>query len=632
MKEKRMKKSIFLIFFVLFFFQACKPDSPDPIIPDDNPVQNEEEYVWAYDAENHWHDEDDYAPHEWVETVISEPTYNEDGKLLYKCSVCHYEKTQVIAKLSHIHTFSDSWTIDSGFHWHSATCEHSDEKKDEAEHTWEETILKAPTDIEKGSKKFVCTVCGYEKTEIIPNLPPAGVTNLSLIPNDPVNNVYALGFEKATITWKNPSDSDFEKVIIKYGDGNQVEYFGAPGETMTKTIIGLINGEINTFYVKAVDTDGNESQRVTLEVAINGGLGGKAVTGQHQGKVFGDLVIDNQTLEKTSEVIIIPQGMVGVVAMSDDSSWNQYYSNVDNVYDENDLKGAFLKGRKIKLSPYAMGQYEVTSELYETIMKTNPSAHAQTNIHPANSMTWYEACVFCNELTKKIFGESECVYYSNPELTKVYTIDDAQQKTWNNQFQRWEDDPKSVYPAYNYVTFKWLKKGYRLPTEAEWEFAARGGDPNKDEWFYAFSGVQTEHPYLRYGTSTYIEEDSKLSDYSWYVGYLDGNRTHDSQPVNYKLPNSLGLYEMCGNVSEYCYDWYDQYKRIDYWDSLYFDDVYVSNPIGPEVEYKDRYSHCVRPSDYYWGEAFNLTVSYRSDQWHIFGDEYLGFRLARSLN
>ena len=108
----------------------------------------------------------------------------------------------------------------------------------------------------------------------------------------------------------------------------------------------------------------------------------------------------------------------------------------------------------------------------------------------------------------------------------------------------WEDCQKFIRKL-NKLT----GKNFRLPTEAEWEYAARGGNNNHGYSYYS-------------GSNT-------INDVAWYDGNSE-NRTHE---VKRKLPNALGLYDMCGNVWEWCDDWYG---------SNYYNDSPSVNPKGPQ--------------------------------------------------
>ena len=162
--------------------------------------------------------------------------------------------------------------------------------------------------------------------------------------------------------------------------------------------------------------------------------------------------------------------------------------------------------QNVNLTAYLIGETEVTQELWQLVMGTNPSqfqngeaAGENQKKRPVEKMTWLDAVKFCNKLTEKVLGGEHA----------VYTISGSN------------------------VTQNLSKKGFRLPTEAEWEWAAIGGSA-RHKWA---------------GTN----DPSQAELYAWFVTNSDA-KTHEVK--HNKKANVFGLYGMCGNVAEWCWDWY----------------------------------------------------------------------------
>ncbi len=259
----------------------------------------------------------------------------------------------------------------------------------------------------------------------------------------------------------------------------------------------------------------------------------------------------------------------------------------------------------VTVSSFEIGSKEVSVKLYKEVMGRSLNEFSSGEDCPVDGISWYQAVVFCNKLSSmlgltpcyKLSGSSNtdewgALPYATIEETSYGDTEAASYMNVIGDTKKWDT-----------ITCDFTASGYRLPTEAEWEFAARGGI-NDDK--------------TKYSGSDKLEE-AVICDATWF---------HKFTPVSgQKKPNSLGIYDMSGSAWEWCWDWFANYTNQS-----------QENPTGPQtgnsrVRRGGSVFDQVDSTDYDVFSRNSYEPVYSSNStWPFSKAGIFGFRIARSID
>ncbi len=237
--------------------------------------------------------------------------------------------------------------------------------------------------------------------------------------------------------------------------------------------------------------------------------------------------------------------------------------------------------------------YETTQSQFQTLLSWTPSHFGPNDDYPVEDVSWYDAIAYSIKFSQE---KSINPCYTMTNIVCAQDDSAGNTTTWCND----KEGIKSATVALNGVSSVYDCVGYRLLTEAEWEYATRAGTTTA-----YYNGTNSDASHTQFDVPD-IEN----------IGWYGGNWNSTTHPVGEKYPNNWGLYDMSGNVWEWVWDWYDAtYPGT------------VTDPEGPESD--GGQGHVIRGGDApHYGSNLRSANRYIDDGT---GDAYIGIRLARTL-
>lgn len=358
-----------------------------------------------------------------------------------------------------------------------------------------------------------------------------------------------------TLSWTDPSDSDFDHVSVSYtvnngtSDSEKSQAVAVAGGAQTASFGGIsATSSYCTFYFVSLDALGNESLVRKWKVTVGG-----------------------------ASVSNVPDGFVEIKG-----------ATVSGQVADSEV---FIKNRTVTIPDMYVCDHEMTQAEYEKYCKYKIEPSLRNGLgsnYPAYYVNWYDAIVYCN------------LRSMDEGLTPAYKInDETDPANWPDVLSKTADGitkycgPSSSNRAWNALTYDTEADGYRLPTEAEWEYIARGGN----------NGIPATQ-------TTYAGSDN-IDEVAWdNSGDCKIHEVKEKNPIS----NEIRIYDMSGNVFEWCYDWV----------------VWTVNSSTPDTGPTSGTNRMQRGG--FWADGNYCAVSNRSSEEPEKRHYFFGFRVVRTVN